>query len=197
MVERFGQVAHLVAPGQRRGQDGESAVSQQQRSRFQRRQDVVRQPPALQPLPDAFGQRGVVVARQQHPRAVIVAHGFHHAPQGVIADGIGLEYVAGNQHSIHGALAGQGGDAGNRLQALAAQQYAGIPRDLPERLAQLPIGRVQDTHGHRSTPLFLPAETVAGRTRRLQRHPACRRQVRGGLGPFRAAPGGGPASRHA
>ena len=66
-VEPFGQVDGLLLAPQGRRQNYQTAIRQHDRLRRGGEQQVAGNTPAHNPRPDAFGERSVVVAGQQHP----------------------------------------------------------------------------------------------------------------------------------
>ena len=93
-------------------------------------------------------KRRVVVAGQEHPGAGERLQRLDRTVDGAVRDLVAVEGVAGDEHRVDAALPRQLRDAPHGLKALGPQLRARVPGDAGEGLADLPIGRVDESECH-------------------------------------------------
>ena len=172
--------------GQRRRQHDEPAVGRARSAPAASASDHVGGPAqALQPAPDAFGQRRRRDCPAAAPRAPAKPRIAASAWTMVrIRHEIGVEHITGDQDGrrpVRGRRARR--SAAHRLEAGLAQQRADVARQVVERLAELPVGGVEQAQASSARPprIATLARQALGLPARRDR-PARSRPARGRAG---------------
>ena len=146
-AERSSEVWRAVSGA---GSTTSRAVGERDRRRRGGHDHVGRPAQPFQAAPDAFGQGRVVVTGQQHPGPREATHGRQRLDDGALGDEIAVERVAGDQHRRHLVPGRELGDPPHRLEPGLAQQRRHVARKVVERLAELPVGGVEQAQGHQA-----------------------------------------------
>ncbi|MNE92794.1 hypothetical protein D3C80_1905630 [compost metagenome] len=102
---------------------------------------------ALRLGPDAFGQRRIVVARNQQPGAAKAFHGMEEPAYGAIGNGLRVQHVARDQHGVDLALGSDPGQPLHGRKTRFGQMGGGFGVEAAELAADLPVSRMQE-QGH-------------------------------------------------
>ena len=145
----LGEIGVGDALGERRRQDGQRRGSHNQRLGLQAQGDVGRhRPQPHSPRPHRFGEAGVVVAGNHQPRPGKAGHGVKQAVDGLVGHALGVEHVTRHQDGIDALIRGQPGQALDGGETGFGQNGGLVGFELPEELADLPVGGVQELdHG--------------------------------------------------
>ena len=150
--EPFGQVAVRVALSQRRGQQHKPEGFENQRLRGEAQMRVRRHRfQAHGTGPDRLGESGIVIAGDQHPRALEGSQAVEEAVNGLVVHALGIEHVAGHEDSVNALRGGQACQALDYGEPRVGEQGRVIGLKLTELLADLPVGGVQELD-QRGTP---------------------------------------------
>ena len=123
---------------------------------------------ALRHRPDAFIQRGIVIARDHDPGTAESLGGVEQTTNGAFRYGLQVEHIAGDQHRIHPMLGGQRGDALHRVDARIGQRLRVLKLKLAVLTADLPVSGMNEARhdgrvwrSRRSSAQFIGGGLVA------------------------------------
>ena len=89
-----------------------------------------------------------MITRQEDPGALELGHGGQRLPDRPTLRVRAVEDIAGDEHSVGAVLTRQRRDAAHSVKTRPAQIRPWITRDTGERLAELPVGGVEQANGH-------------------------------------------------
>jgi len=88
-----------------------------------------------------------MVARDQDPGTLEGRHRLEQLPDQALADGLGIEDIAGDEDGIDAALGREPGDPADRLDPLLGNRRRIVGGELGVAATDLPVGSVEET-GH-------------------------------------------------
>ena len=143
-LEQFGRIVEVVAMSERRWQKPRSRL---QLDRLGFGQDRDRTAGTLaHAIPQAAVPGKVVIAGQQPPMARMARHAGDGLDDRAVLGTLGIEHVACDNHMVRVVIFCRETDRIDCLEACFGKSAADLGSEAAERLAKLPIGRVNESH---------------------------------------------------